>query len=202
MAVVTPWQYLLWPPFALFIGCISATRPSAQSDMRGVERFEIVRSHFRGLAGIHTGKAVTASLTEDPAAQGERTLAIDYQAAQGPADRDTWFDVDLHDWSGAVAVGLRIRSEQPLHMSLSFFDGNRVAYTAWADVRAGAWQDVRVSLETIRPNPYFQRPDAKVGAPLDLRDIEMLAFAPQVPGPGRLLVGDLVLWRKAHRPGD
>lgn len=166
------------------------------------EPLQVVRSHLRGLGGVRSGKAVTLSLAEDPTSHGDRLLAVEYLAAQGPADRDTWCDVDVRDWSGAAAFGLRVLSEQPLHMSLSFFDGNNVAYTAWADVRAGAWEDVRVSLETIRPNPYFQRPDAKLGGPPDLRDIAALAFAPQVPGPGRFLVGDLVLWRKAERSGD
>jgi hypothetical protein len=164
--------------------------------------FQVARSHLRGLAGVRTGTAVTLSLAEDPASHGERVLAVEYLAAQGPADRDTWCEVDVRDWSGAVAFGLWVRSDRPLHMSFSFFDGNNVAYTGWADVGAGAWEAVRVSLATIRPNPYFQRPDAKLGAPPDLRDIAAVAFAPQVPGSGRFLVGDVVLWKKAQRSGD
>ena len=40
-----------------------------------------------------------------------------------------------------------------------------VVYTKWTELQGDVWQTVRVSFEDLRPNPYFQPPDAQAGAP-------------------------------------
>ena len=62
---------------------------------------------------------------------------------------------------------------------MSFVDRNRVVYTARTDLKADVWQPVRIPFDEIQPNQYFQPPDAKRGAPLDVSDVSFIAFAPQ-----------------------
>jgi hypothetical protein len=45
----------------------------------------------------------------------------------------------------------------------------------------------------MRPNPYFQPPGAKTGAPLDVSAVTFIAFAPQDRTSGRLEVGKFVV---------
>jgi hypothetical protein len=57
------------------------------------------------------------------------------------------------------------------------------------------WQQVRIPFEEIRPNPFFQPPDAKTGAPLDVSDVKAIAFAPQDQASGHLEIGKFVVSR-------
>jgi hypothetical protein len=155
----------------------------------------VVRGHAAGLRGVRHGSNVTVAASRDPEAGGEPVLAVTYGAQGDPADRDVWCDTEVRDWSGARALVFRLRSDEPLHLAVSFFDANGVGYTAWADALGGAWEEIRVALDTIQPNPYFQPPTAKLGAPLDLHDVRSLGFAPQVPGAGRFLVAAFAVTR-------
>jgi Carbohydrate binding domain (family 11) len=85
------------------------------------------------------------------------------------------------------------KPEHAVKLSLSFFDRNRVVYTAWTELHANVWQGVRVPFDEIRQNPYFQPPDAKVGAPLDVSDVKGLAFATQDATSGRLRISQFVV---------
>ena len=75
---------------------------------------------------------------------------------------------------------------------MSFLDRNRVAYTAWTDLKGGVWQLVRIPLDEFRANPFFQPPDAKTGAPIDVSEVKGIAFAPHDETSGRLAIGKFV----------
>ena len=66
-------------------------------------------------------------------------------------------------------------------------------YTTWVELRAQVWQTVRIVFEQLRPNPYFQPPDANTGMPLDVSEVKGLAFAPHGEASGVLLLSPLVL---------
>ena len=82
-----------------------------------------------------------------------------------------------------------------MRLSVSFLDRNRIAYTAWTELKGGAWQLVRIPFDEIRPNPYFQPPDAKTGASLDVSAVGSIAFAPHDQTAGRLAIGRFVVSR-------
>ena len=88
----------------------------------------------------------------------------------------------------------QIKPDHSLRMSLSFLDRNRVAYTAWTELKGGLWQLVRIPLDEIRPNPFFQPPDARTGRPIDVSDVKGIAFAPQDKTSGRLAIGKFVVY--------
>lgn len=44
-----------------------------------------------------------------------------------------------------------------------------------------------MAFETVRPNPYFQPPDAKPGGPIDLSRVTEIALAPQSSGSGHFV---------------
>jgi hypothetical protein len=80
-----------------------------------------------------------------------------------------------------------------IRLSVSFVDRNGVVDTSWTHLESGVWQTVRIEFAAIRPNPYFQPPSAKVGAPLDLTEVKVLAFAPQDSRAGRLAIAQITL---------
>jgi hypothetical protein len=192
------WTSALRPPALILLLAASAAACRASAPPGGGvavgpgaqrERRVLVRSHAGGLRGVRVGSNATVAVRRDPEAGGDPVLAVSYGAqGEDPADRDVWCDTGVRDWSGARALVFRVRSDEPLHLAVSFFDANGVGYTAWADTRGGGWEEIRVALDTIQPNPYFQPPTAKLGAPLDLHDVRSLGFAPQVPDPGRFVV--------------
>jgi hypothetical protein len=66
---------------------------------------------------------------------------VEYPApTDDPAGRDVRCVAESQDWTGARAISFQIKPAHPLRFSLSFLDRNRVAYTAWTDLKGGvAW---------------------------------------------------------------
>ena len=60
-------------------------------------------------------------------------------------------------------------------------------------LQEGVWQSIRISFAEIRPNPYFQPPDARKGAPIDVSEVNGLGFAPQDKTAGRLAISRFVV---------
>lgn len=56
-----------------------------------------------------------------------------------------------------------------------------------------AQSQVQIPFDTVRPNPYFQPPDAKKGSRIDVSDVKFIAFAPQDKAAGRLMIDSFVL---------
>ena len=71
-------------------------------------------------------------------------------------------------------------------------DRNKVAYTSWVQLQGGVWQPIRIRFDEIRPNPYFQPPGARTGAPLDVSEVTGIGFAPQATAAGRYAITQLV----------
>jgi hypothetical protein len=155
----------------------------------------VIQDYGAGLSRIHAANPdVRLSLGRDPAVADEAVLSVEYPAPTAdPAGRDVWCEAEHHDWSAGRAISFRIKPDHAVKLSVSFFDRNRVAYTAWAELQGGVWQPVQISFDQLRPNPYFQPPDAKTGAPLDIREVKGVAFAPHGQTTGRLSVGKFLL---------
>jgi hypothetical protein len=93
----------------------------------------------------------------------------------------------------AASPDVHLSVALPLRLSVSFLDRNRVAYTTWTELKGGVWQSVRIPFDEMRPNPYFQPPDAKTGSPIDVSDVKGIAFAPHDQTAGRLTIGKFVV---------
>lgn len=144
--------------------------------------------------GVHIANPQLKRSVQTVRQQGE-VLVVDYPApGSDPAARDIWFDVENQNWSRGKMIVFNARAERAIKLSVSFMDRNRVAYTSWTELPAGEWQTVRIRFSEIRPNPYFQPPDAKKGGPLDVSEVTRIGIAPQDPGAGRLSIGQLVLF--------
>jgi hypothetical protein len=121
-------------------------------------------------------------------------LIVEYPVpTDDPAGRDVQCAAENQDWTAGHAISFQVKPSHSVRLSLSFFDRNRVAYTAWTDLTGGVWQLVRIPFDEIRPNPFFQPSDAKAGAPLDVSEVKGIAFAPHDRSSGRLLVGKFVV---------
>jgi Carbohydrate binding domain (family 11) len=155
----------------------------------------IIKAYDSGLAGVRAANPdVHLSVGRDPSVPDEPVLLVEYPVpTSDPAGRDVHCDAENQDWTAGRAITFQIKPAHPVRLSLSFLDRNRVAYTAWTELKGGEWQLVRIPFDQIRPNPFFQPPDAKAGAPIDVSEVKGIAFAPQDKTSGRLAVGRFVV---------
>jgi len=159
------------------------------------ETVAVIHAFAEGLAGVRAASSdVRLSVGRDAGVPNQTILIVDYPAPTGnPAGRDVQCDAQATDWSGGGAIAFRIKSAQPSRISVSFIDRNRVVYTSWTDLKGGDWEQVRIPFDSVRPNPYFQPPDAKKGSPIDVSDVRFIAFAPQDKAAGRLTIDRFAL---------
>jgi hypothetical protein len=155
----------------------------------------VIHAFGAGLAGVRAANPdVRLSVRRDPSGPDEPLLQVEYPAPTGnPAGRDVQCDAEHRDWTGGQAISFHVKPAHALRLSVSFFDRNRVVYTSWADLKEGAWQAVRFAFADMKPNPYFQPPDAKQGSAIDVSDVPFIAFAPQDQTAGRLAIGRFVV---------
>jgi hypothetical protein len=181
-------------PVALCLSaCVTQGQPPAPFDAPGSTL--VIHSFASGLSTVRAASAaVGLSIRRDPAVSDEAVLEVDYPAASpDPAARDVWCDVESRDWTRGSVIRFGIKPDRAIPISVSFLDGNRVAYTAFVSLQAGVWQTVRIPLDSIEPNPYFQPPGADLDARLDVRDVARIGLAPQDPEAGRFSLTDIVL---------
>jgi hypothetical protein len=155
----------------------------------------VIHDFNDGLAGIRaTNPNVHLSVERDPEISNQRVLLVEYPAPTGdPAARDVMCTAKDQDWTGGRAIAFQVKPANSMRISVSFVDRNQVAYTAWRDLKGGVWQPVRIGFDEIRPNPFFQPPGAKTGAPLDVSDVKAILFAPQDPASGRMSISLFVV---------
>jgi hypothetical protein len=155
----------------------------------------VIQAYDNGLAGVRAANPdVHLSVDRDPSISDEHVLLVEYPAPTGdPAGRDVQCAAENQDWTGGRAISFQIKPSHPTRLSVSFLDRNRVAYTAWTELKGGVWQVVRIPFDEIRPNPFFQPPGAKTGAPLDVSEVKGIAFAPHDQTSGRLTIGKFVV---------
>jgi Carbohydrate binding domain (family 11) len=157
----------------------------------------VIQTYEGGLSGVRAANPnIQLSLGRDPQLVDEAVLVVrDPPTTDDPAGRDVWCDAENRDWSAGRAISFRIKPSHAFELSLSFMRRNRVAYTTWTDLEEGVWQTVRISFDDIRPNPYFQPPDARIGRPIDLSEVKGIAFAPHDQTSGELAIGRFVILR-------
>ena len=181
-------------------GCVKTTTQQPAHSAAVLQNAEeksaiVIRSYTTDLVGTRAAnRDVKLRVDRDPAMANERVLFVEYPApTNDPAGRDVHIDAETRDWSAASAIAFRIRPEHAIKLSVSFVDRNRVAYTAWTQLRAGVWQSIRISFRDIQPNPYFQPPGARTGTPIDVSEVTGVGFAPQDTASGRFVISQLVL---------
>jgi hypothetical protein len=155
----------------------------------------VIQAFSDGLAGVRAANPdVRLSVARDPSIAEERVLVVEYPVPTGdPAGRDVRCIAVNPDWTGGRGISVQIKPDHAMRLSVSFIDRNRVVYTAWKDLEGDAWQLVQIPFDEIRPNPFFQPPGAKTGAPLDVSQVEFIAFSPQDKAAGRLTLGRFVV---------
>ena len=175
---------------------IDGQAPSAVGRGRADDKpVTVIHAFAQGLAGVRAANPdVHLSVGRDPSFSDEPVLVVEYPApGNDPAGRDVRCDAEHHDWSVGRAIAFQIKPSHALRLSVSFIDRNGVVYTSWVELQAGTWQRVRLAFDEMRPNPYFQPPSAKRGAPIDVSDVAFIAFAPQDRSTGSLSIGRFVV---------
>ena len=155
----------------------------------------VIHDYDDGLAGVRAANAdIHLRVDRDPSLPDEQILLVDYPVqGKDPGGRDVWCVAKNRDWTTGRAISFQVKPDDDLRLSLSFLDRNRVAYTAWRELKGGVFQLVRIPFDEIRPNPFFQPPGARTGGPIDVSDVGEIGFAPQDPKSGRLAIGRLVV---------
>ncbi|HEU4692572.1 MAG TPA: carbohydrate binding domain-containing protein [Vicinamibacterales bacterium] len=155
----------------------------------------VIHSFGNGLAGVRAANPdVHLSVGRDSSGPDEPVLQVEYPAPTGnPAGRDVQCEAENRNWSSGRAVSFQVKPAHALRLSVSFIDRNRVVYTSWAELKEGVWQTVRFAFADMKPNPYFQPPDAKQGSAIDVSDVAFIAFAPQDQTSGRLAISRFVV---------
>src|SRR5262245_49797318 len=155
----------------------------------------VIQSYQESNVGACTARPdVQLRIDRAPTSSNERVLIVEYPVPSGdPAARDVQCPAVHRDWTNGRAIAFDAKADHALRLSVSFLDRNRVAYTTWTELQAGVWQIIRIPFDQMRPNPFFQPPDAKTGAPIDVSDVRGSAFAPQDKSAGRLTIGRFVV---------
>jgi hypothetical protein len=153
----------------------------------------VIHAFNAGLDGVTSSQGVRLGVSRDESI-GQPVLLVEYPEPTGdPAGRDVRCTVENQNWTAGNAIAFVVNPDHPLRLSVSFIDRNGVVYTAWKDLDGGVWQPVRIPFDKIQPNPYFQPPGARTGAPIDVSEVRMVAFAPQDKTAGRLKISSLYL---------
>lgn len=157
----------------------------------------VVQSYRQGLSSVRAANSnVAIRIGRDRALADEAVLEVEYPPpTDDPAGRDVWCDAENTDWTAGRAIAFQVKAANPERLSVSFFDRNRVVYTTWIDLQAGVWRSVRLEFDQLRPNPYFQPPDAKTGTPIDVSEVKGIAFAPHHRASGQVVVSRFVVTR-------
>ena len=173
---------------------IQSVVPPVRTD---AETGMVIQAYKDGLAGLRAANPdIRLRVGRDPTGPDEPVLFVEYPAPTAdPAGRDVHCNAENHDWTGGRAISFLVKPAQPTRLSVSFLDRNRVGYTAWTELKGDVWQLVRIPFDEIRPNPYFQLPDAKTGASLDVSAVMSIAFAPHDQTAGQLAIGRFVVSR-------
>jgi len=155
----------------------------------------VVHSFDGGLSGVRAANTgLKLSVGRDPELAAQSVLLVEYPAPTGnPAGRDVWCNSENVDWTRGRAIEFQVKPDHGLRLSVSFLDRNRVAYTSWTQLQGGVWQTARIEFDAIRPNPYFQPPGTKTGAPIDVSEVTGIGFAPQDESARRLAIGRFVV---------
>jgi hypothetical protein len=181
--------------FVLLIASAEILIAASASAQYASPRPLVIHSFDSNLSGVRAANPeVHLSVGRDPSKSDEPVLFVEYPAPTNePAGRDVQCDAESRDWTPGKAISFQVKPSHDTRLSISFFDRNHVVYTAWTDLKAGVWQPVRVAFDEIRPNPYFQPPDARLGLPIDVSEVRFVAFAPQDRTSGRLAIGKFVV---------
>ena len=195
MLRVRAWRLLVPAVAVAAAGCASHpfehTQPATATRTASAQPELNVQDYAAGLAGVHAANPdLKLSVGHDSAVANDTVLFVDYPLpTDDPAGRDVNCDAQVRDWTSGSALAFRVKPDHAVKLSVSFLDRNRVAYTTWVELQANTWQPIRIPFATLRPNPYFQPPDAKIGAPIDVSEVTGIAFAPHDQTPGHLVTG-------------
>lgn len=165
-----------------------------------VQDFEAIETAYGTFQDDKTPCKVTMKVVDDPDKKGGQVCRIDYKL-----DPKGWGGAWMRagqtwggqDWSGGKTLKLRVRSDAPVDLELAFNDANQNAYTAPAVHYDGkGWQTLAVPMAGFHLNEYYQPPESKKGAPLDLGRIESFNIGVKSSGSGRVYVDDVVLYKR------
>ena len=163
-----------------------------------VQDFETLEASAYGpFSDDKLGSKISLTLKDEIGVRGNQVGVVDYDmkpkswCGYWMRAGDDWSG---QDWSGAKELELRVYSREPLQLQVAFNDANQNAYVGEAVGTAGkGWELLKVPFASFALNAYYQPPQAKKGAPLDLSHVETFNLAPLTEGKHSFQVDDVIL---------
>jgi hypothetical protein len=130
-------------------------------------------------------------VTEGSVAKFKYSLKPDGWCGYWMRSGDLWGG---QDWSGAKKVTCKIYSQEPLFIEFGFNDANQNAYVAHFPMTQGkGWETLSIPFDKFDLNEFYQPPEGKKGAALDLSHIETFNIAPHTNGDHEFEMGELTI---------
>lgn len=188
-------------PVAVVEGKATAKTGFASDGKAGalvMQDFEALEASAMGpFSDEKLGSKVALALKDEEGRKGNKVAVIDYDLKPGGwcgywmRAGDDW---NGQDWTGAKSVELRVHSREPIVLELAFNDANQNAYLSTAGTTAGkGWETLKVPFSSFVLNPYYQPPQSKKGAALDLSHVETFNVAPKTEGKHAFKLDDILL---------
>ncbi len=144
-----------------------------------------------------TGSSIEMSLENDQEGQGNK-LGVFHYDLKTDGYCGYWIRAGQEwggqDWRGAKTLTVDVYSDAPVELKFGFNDANQSAYSCDLPcTKAGVWEKVSVPFSALKLNKYYQPPEAKKGAALDLSHIETFNLGPETHGKNVFKVREVVI---------
>jgi hypothetical protein len=174
---------------------IETKKKSRRQRRRVAQDFESLGAGAFGTYVDEKGSKMEASMVADGKSGQVAQIAYDLKdggwGGMWARVGDGWKGMD---WSKAKTLNLRVESSQPETLSVAFNDANQVAYTVDLPTTKGkGWETLSIPMGAFEVNKYYQPPQAKKAAVLDLSRIESFNVGLHNAGKGSIKVDDLTL---------
>jgi hypothetical protein len=190
------------PPFVAFgalslAGCILQPRPeppapgtvTKKTKELAYEKWhpETARGGMLGVAADKKGSKGVWSLDDGPK-PGQRALLVEYDLKAG-GFVGAWHTTERLNLAKADGLRFMAKADPPGTVQLSMTDANEVSYIAVFQIPSKDWTWIKVPMAVFDKNPNYQKPEAKLGNPVDWTRTTSMNFDARTDGQGKFWIG-------------
>ena len=155
------------------------------------ERWQTIGGGMLGVAADKKGSTGTWS-TDDGPKPGQKALLIEYDLKPG-GFVGAWHTTERLNLAKADGLRFMARADPPSTVQLSMTDANEVSYIAVFQIPSKDWTEIKVPIAALDKNPNYQKPEAKLGNPVDWSRTTSLNFDARTDGQGKFWIGPVYI---------
>jgi hypothetical protein len=164
---------------------------TAKKKAMAYERWQTIGGGMLGVAADKKGSKGTWS-TDDGPKPGQKALLIEYDLKPG-GFVGAWHTTERLNLAKADGLRFMARADPPCTVQLSMTDANEVSYIAVFQVPSKDWSEIKVPIAALDKNPNYQKPEAKLGNPVDWSRTTSLNFDARTDGQGKFWIGPVYI---------